>query len=159
MRAFYFECLVSESDDENGMYSKGNLVYTLSKLSAFSYVDKLKAWLINEKEPYVQEDGINAIGVLAGSDEISFIEGYTFSPDPVIRSKALRSLIEIEGESYLERKKDTIKKDSYSIVRDIADNELFSVTESIENLLSIDPNNNRILEQNFENVGVVNNYS
>ena len=159
MRAFYFDCLVSESDDENGMYSKGNLVYTLSKLSAFSYIDKLKTWLINEKEPYVQEDGINAIGVLAGSDEILFIEAYTCSSDPVIRSKALRSLIEIEGESYLERKKDTIMNDSYSIVRDIVDNELFSVSESVENLLSIDSNNNRILEQNFENVGVVNNYS
>ncbi len=39
---FYYDCLISESNDEDGMYSKGNLVYTLSKLNATSYIDKLK---------------------------------------------------------------------------------------------------------------------
>lgn len=159
IRAFYFDCLISESNDENGMYSKGNLVYTLSKLSAVSYIDKLKKWIVKEEEPYVQEDGINAICVLADSDAVAFIEPYTNSPDPVIRSKALRGLLEIDRDTYLEKKESIIKNDQYSIVRDILDDETFSVTESIEELLSINPKNNRIVEQNYENVNAVFNYT
>ena len=159
IREFYFECLISESNDENGMYSKGNLVYTLSKLSAVSYIDKIKNWILSEKEPYVIEDGINAISVLANEDAASFIESYTSSPDPVIRSKALRGLLKIDRDTYLKKEKAIIEKDQYSIVRDILDDETFSDTESLEDLLSIRPDNNRIFEQNYENVEKVINYS
>lgn len=158
MREFYFNCLVEESDDENGMYSKGNLVYTLSKLSAEFYVEKLKEWIIQEKEPYVQEDGINAIGALANCDEASFIESYTNSSDPVIRAKALKSLLDVHKATYLEQKRNQIETDRYSIVRDILDEDAFIVSDSVEQLMAINPDNNRIFEQNYEHVGVVNNY-
>ena len=49
---------------------------------------------MNENDPYVQEDWINAIGVL---------EKYTLSSDPVIRSKAYKSLLQIDKENFLEK--------------------------------------------------------
>ena len=159
IREFYFDCLISESDDESGMYSKGNLVYTLSKLSANSYIGRLMEWILNEKEPYVIEDGINAISTLADSEAVSFIRKYTNSPDPVIRSKAWRGMLKIDRDAYLEEVASKIKDDNYSIVRDILDEETFCSTDSLEELLSIHPNNNRILEQNYENVGNVFNYN
>lgn len=51
---------------------------------------------MNENEPYVQEDGINAIGVLADITDLPFVEKYTLSSDPVIRSKAYKSLLQID---------------------------------------------------------------
>ena len=118
MSSFYFNCLVNESSDTSGIYSKGNLVYTLSKIGDSSYVDKLKAWLDSEEEPYVIEDGINAVGQLAGQSEIEYIRKYTRSDDPVIRAKAYESIYRLSGESGLsERELNCIKNDYYSIVR------------------------------------------
>lgn len=58
---------------------------------------------MNENEPYVQEDGINAIGVLADITDLPFVEKYTLSSDPVIRSKAYKSLLQIDKENFLEK--------------------------------------------------------
>ena len=155
MRKFYYDCLISESNDEDGMYSKGNLVYTLSKLNATSYIDKLKKWIVNENEPYVQEDGINAIGVLADITDLPFIEKYTLSSDPVIRSKAYKSLLQIDKENFLEKKHQQISGDPYSIVNYIVDESTFDTTETLDELLSISPDNNKIYDQTYESVGTV----
>lgn len=157
MQQFYYECLVDESDDEDGMYSKGNLVYTLSKLEAIAYIPQLKEWIMKETEPYVQEDGINAIGVLGGKNEIEFIKQYVNSNDPVIRSKALKSMIEILQEDISPDLVEMIKKDRYSIVSFIADKEEYNVTKTIDELLEINEDNNKVSDsvQNFENVGTV----
>lgn len=115
MKDFYYNCLVSESNDETGMYSKGNLVYTLSKLEATDYVERLKIWLENEEEAYVEEDGINAIGKLAGFREREFLIKYISSDDPVIRSKAYEGLL-LVGYEFNEYDKERIRNDRYSIV-------------------------------------------
>lgn len=129
--------------------------YTLSKLNATSYIDKLKKWIVNENEPYVQEDGINAIGVLADITDLPFIEKYTLSSDPVIRSKAYKSLLQIDKENFLEKKYQQISGDPYSIVNYIVDESTFDTTETLDELLSISPDNNKIYDQTYESVGTV----
>ena len=118
MASFYFTCLVNESSDTTGIYSKGNLVYTLSKIGDSSYINRLKTWLDSEVEPYVIEDGINAVGQLAGESEIEYIRKYTRSDDPVIRAKAYESIFRLAGEKgFTESELCCIRKDPYSIVR------------------------------------------
>ena len=157
MQQFYFECLINESDDEDGMYSKGNLAYTLSKLEAIAYIPQLKEWIMKETEPYVQEDGINAIGVLGGKNEIEFIKQYVNSDDPVIRSKVLKSMIEILQEDVSPDFAEMIKKDKYSIVSFIADKEEYIVNKTIDELLEINEDNNKVpdLTQNYNYVDKV----
>lgn len=157
MQQFYFECLINESDDEDGMYSKGNLAYTLSKLEAIAYIPQLKEWIMKETEPYVQEDGINAIGVLGGKNEIEFIKQYVNSDDPVIRSKALKSMIEILQEDVSPDFAEMIKKDKYSIVSFIADKEEYIVNKTIDELLEINEDNNKVpdITQNYKYVDKV----
>ena len=156
MQNFYYRCLVSETADQTGMYSKGNLVYTLSKLKANTYVQNLKQWLRNEIEPYVQEDGINAIGILAGNDEISFIKEYIFSSDPVIRSKAYRSLRDLHYH-FSTNEIEAIKNDSYSIVNYIFEDFLDNPENDVNKLMRFSPDNNCVgsTQQNFENVETV----
>ena len=156
MQNFYYRCLVSETADQTGMYSKGNLVYTLSKLKANTYVQNLKQWLRNEIEPYVQEDGINAIGILAGNDEISFIKEYIFSSDPVIRSKAYSSLRDLNYH-FSTNEIEAIKNDSYSIVNYIFEDFLDNPENDVNKLMRFSPDNNCVgsTQQNFENVETV----
>ena len=140
MQEFYYNCLVTESDDETGMYSKGNLVYTLSKLDATDYVERLKVWLESVDEPYVQEDGINAIGNLAGSMELPFLSKYTSSSDPVIRAKAYEGM-KLVGYKFSESEKKKIECDRYSIVNMLLKEyscDALKLT-SLEELMSIVP--------------------
>lgn len=118
MADFYYECLINESSDITGIYSKGNLVYTLSKIGDKTLVARLKEWLNSESEPYVIEDGINAIGELAGCSDLEYIQQYTKSDDPVIRAKAYKSVCKIVGYDGLsDDELDRIYADKYSIVQ------------------------------------------
>lgn len=159
MQQFYFNCLINETNDQTGKYAKGNLIYTLSKLNAHSYLQKLKIWLKNELEPYVQEDGINAIGVLSEGSDVSFIKEYTCSGDPVIRAKAYKSL---KSFNYLfsSDEQEIIRNDQYSIVNYIAEDPIEYPTFTIDVLLEINSKNNEkpLVQQNYGNVNEVNNY-
>lgn len=165
IRDFYYTCLINESDDQTGMYSKGNLVYTLSKLESGRLINPIKEWLSTQKEAYVQEDGINAIGCLGGINEVDYLIPFTRSEDPVIRAKAYKGLVDIGyelSESELER----IKNDRYSIVniiimkyieRNEADENKLELKELMN--LSEDNNKSEIFSQNYENVNNVVNYN
>ena len=165
IRDFYYTCLINESDDQTGMYSKGNLVYTLSKLESGRLINPIKEWLSTQKEAYVQEDGINAIGCLGGINEVDYLIPFTRSEDPVIRAKAYKGLVDIGyelSESELER----IKNDRYSIVNIII-MKYIERNESDENKLELkelmnlseDNNKSEIFSQNYENVNNVVNYN
>jgi len=158
IQSFYYKCLINESDDETGMYSKGNLVYTLSKLHSTAYVQRLKQWLKGESEPYVQEDGINAIGVLAGDNEIEFIREYINSPDPIIRSKAYRSLKDL-GYLFTDDEIADMKSDSYSIVNSIYEDKMTVIQMDIDKILQLSSDNNckPDIKQFYSGVSTVNN--
>lgn len=156
MQKFYYDCLIDETADQIGMYSKGNLVYTLSKLRATAYIPKLKQWIKRETEPYVQEDGINTIGALVDCNEIAFIKEYTHSIDPVIRSKAYRCLVNL-GYKFSQEERDRIQDDPYSIVNFIVEDKLNIPGTDVNTLLKFSPDNNckSSIQQYYENVRTV----
>lgn len=119
----YFKALLTETNDEEGKYAKGNIVYSLSVLNAVEYRDDIVNWLKSESDPYVIEDGINAVGLLGGSNAAEVILPYLKSDDPVIRMKAAESLGRLrfyEAKPALEN----LLTDSFSIVRDTAEQTL-----------------------------------
>lgn len=124
MHEFYYNCLISESEDETGKYSKGNLVYTLSEIDAFNYLERIKSWLINENDPYVIEDGINAVGTLeaklSNKDighkfDYEFLLKFTNSNDSVIRAKTYEGILK-SGYELNSTIIEKIQTDQYSIV-------------------------------------------
>ena len=147
------------------MYSKGNLVYTLSKLESGRLINPIKEWLSTQKEAYVQEDGINAIGCLGGMNEVDYLIPFTRSEDPVIRAKAYKGLVDI-GYEFSESELDRIKNDRYSIVniiimKYIERNEADENKLELKELMNLSENNNKSenFSQNYENVNNVVNYN
>lgn len=141
---FYLKCLINESNDLTGKYSKGNLVYTLSKIGSPKLVPKLKKWLSQETSPYVIEDGIGAIGMLAEAEDLNYLKQYFVNNDPVIRAKAAMAVFRIAGaDGFLQDEIKAIKKDKYSIVRkaicppdnDLGDDRLSAI--QIDELLNL----------------------
>lgn len=124
MAVFYYDCLIHENDDIVGDYAKGNLAYTLGKIGTEDVFSKLKKWVGTQKNPYVIEDGISAVGVLAKrlgepvEDVIKFFKGHLNSEDPVIRAKASYSIFAIGGkDAFTSGEWEAICSDHFSIVR------------------------------------------
>lgn len=145
MQDFYYQCLIGESSDQTGMYSKGNLVYTLSKLNAKSYIEKIKNWMETQTEAYVQEDAINAIGCLSGKTDISYLSVYTKSDDPVIRAKAYYGMYKA-GYDFTEADLRAIANDEYAIVKYIIDKYIrpndYITDIELDELIGLNPHNN-----------------
>ena len=161
IRDFYYRCLIQESNDQTGMYSKGNLVYTLSKLESCRLIDPIKEWLSTQKEAYVQEDGINAVGSLGGLSEVDYLIPFTRSKDPVIRAKAYKGLVDV-GYKFPDSVLKCIKNDRYSIVnviitKYIEQNESDEDKLQLKELMHLSENNNKLQScmQNYENVNNV----
>ena len=145
MQDFYYQCLISESDDQTGMNSKGNLVYTLGKLNAKSYIARIKEWMDTQTEAYVQEDAVNAIGCLSGKSDISYFLIYTKSEDPVIRAKAYCGMYKA-GYNFSEADLSTIENDEYEIVRSVVFKYIKPVDHitniHLDELIGLNPYNN-----------------
>lgn len=180
---FYYECLISETNDLTGFYSKGNLVYTLSQFHATKYLPKLIDWLHQESEPYVLEDGINAIGVLAKDlkdndeykisaqkcileyilpSESEYYKKSAIYRDPVIKAKAVKTLNEMKAlDSNLIDKEQFV--DDYSIVRlALAEDKHVHTKTTIQQLMGLDEKRNNTqasegIVQYFKNVREVTN--
>lgn len=160
MQAFYYQCLINESADQTGKYAKGNLVYTLGKLNAKPYIDKIKQWLDTQMEAYVQEDGINAIGCLSDKDDIPYLLVYTKSKDPIVQAKAYYGMYRA-GYDFTEEDLRTIQNSKYSIVKCIVEKYIrpakHDSTIGLDNLMRLNPNNNVILDttQHYNNATTV----
>lgn len=164
---FYYKCLINESKTTEGMYAKGNLVYTLSKFSAVNYIDKIIEWLQNETSPYVQEDGINAIGVLSNKTNISFIKKYIGSSDPVVTAKAIESLNKLdyhfdykEEQNILNNRYLIVQYQNKKLANDFIINSENTQKSSLERIMNIIPKRSndekKIIQQIFNNtVGTV----
>lgn len=96
LRTVFLQALLTETNDLEGRYAKGNIVYTLGELNATEYVKELLDWLQSQSDPYVIEDGVQAIGQLRDPLAIPTITAHLKNEDPVVRIMAIDSLIKIE---------------------------------------------------------------
>lgn len=106
VKSFYLSCLLNETDDLEGVFAKGNMVYSLSKLDATEYLDQIINWLITQNDAYVIEDGLNAVIVL-GCDKVQdVVKRYTIHPDVVVKQMALEYFNDISVHNKITTKSD-----------------------------------------------------
>ncbi|HKO43734.1 MAG TPA: HEAT repeat domain-containing protein [Pyrinomonadaceae bacterium] len=115
----YLKALLGETNDQEGKYAKGNIVYSLSALNAVEFRDEIIDWIKTQRDPYVVEDGLNAIGVLGGKRAAVTILPFLKSVDPVVRMKAAEALGRLGYVGAIEDLEALID-DGFSIVRDAA---------------------------------------
>lgn len=96
LKELYFEALLNETDDIYGRYAKGNIVYSLGELGATEFVEGIVRWLETQTEPYVLEDGVQALGQLGSVRAIPELLRYVDHEDPVVRMFALEAIWKIE---------------------------------------------------------------
>ncbi len=92
LKKTYFEALLLETDDIYGRYAKGNIVYSLGELDAREYSEGILNWLDEENDPYVLEDGIQAIGRLRYEKALPLFMEHLSNADPVVRRMAIDGL-------------------------------------------------------------------
>jgi len=85
IKEFYYNCLISETNDIEGIFSKGNIVYSLSKLKATEYLEELSIWIKSQTDPYVIEDGLQCLITLGKEKVLDLVLEYTDFNDSVVR--------------------------------------------------------------------------
>lgn len=120
IKKIYWDALVNEACNQPAISAKGNLLYSLSKLNATEYADKIIDFLKNEQDEYVLEDGINAIGTLGGKEAVSFLIPFLNSDDPLVRMKTIESLVKLNCTTVINQVESISNDDPYPIVRDAA---------------------------------------
>lgn len=98
----YQHALDTETDDSTGAYAKGNILYSIGALGDPSLREVVEAFLENEQDPYVIEDGVNCLGLLGQPESAPFILGLLRHDDPVVRMKALEALGRCGNEAALD---------------------------------------------------------
>lgn len=99
LKAAYMEALLHETDDLEGRYAKGNIIYSLGELDATEYIDRILGWLENETDPYVIEDAVQALGRLGNPKALDQIIANLSHKDPVIRMTATNALVSVAQNS------------------------------------------------------------
>jgi len=100
LKHVFIDALLSETADTEGRYAKGNIVYTLGELSAVEYTRDIISWLENEHDPYVIEDGVQALGQLGKAESIPIITRHLTNFDPVVRMMAVEALVKVKIASH-----------------------------------------------------------
>lgn len=95
LKRTYYEALLLETDDVYGRYAKGNIVYSLGELDAREYSEGILKWLVEENDPYVLEDGVQAIGRLRYEKALPLFMKHLSNTDPVVRKMAIDGLATI----------------------------------------------------------------
>lgn len=95
LKQAYIQALLSETDDLEGRYAKGNIVYSLGELGATEYAKEIAHWLESETDPYVLEDGIQALGQLPDPRMYAIIVAHLSNADPVVRMMAVGALVSV----------------------------------------------------------------
>ncbi|MFF5963987.1 NACHT domain-containing protein [Streptomyces collinus] len=111
----YVAALRGESDDESGRYAKGNILYSLGVLGALAWHNVIVAFLSDQAEPYVLEDGLLCLGLLGQSASLTFLSTFVTHTDPVVRLKAVEALVRC-GSTRWDVVAD-LRNDPYRIVR------------------------------------------
>jgi HEAT repeat protein len=101
-------------------YAIGTTLYALGKLGVTEALESVVAVVKQAKEPYIVEDGIHAIGLLADRNMGEFLRGYLESSDPMIRMKAAEALGRI-GDRGAIAQLQIVVADPYRVVRDVAE--------------------------------------
>jgi HEAT repeat protein len=89
----YMEALQTETDDTSGKYAKGNILYSLGVLNAHWFGTQIQQFVMHEIEPYVIEDGLLCLGLLAWESSKPLLESFIGHPDPAVRLKACEALL------------------------------------------------------------------
>ena len=113
----YSAALTSETDDIEGVFAKANIMYSLGVLGAKECLGVIRLTLATESDAYAVEDGVNAVGLLAGQSEIELLAGYLKHEDPIVRMKAAEALLSLD----VARSQPLVAPllmDKYPIVRD-----------------------------------------
>jgi hypothetical protein len=100
IKEFYFECLLRETDDTEGVFAKGNMVYSLSVLNATEYLPQIIDWLATQQDAYVIEDGLSAVIALGKGNVKDIVLPYQVHTDLVVRRIAQKYLKENDREQF-----------------------------------------------------------
>jgi HEAT repeat protein len=119
LKNVYMQALLRETDDIEGRYAKGNIIYSLGIMRATEFTDQILEWIMTQKDDYVLEDAINAIGNLGEYRASNILISFVNWNDPVVRMKAANALGEI---GYCEAIPDleNLIDDPFPIVRETA---------------------------------------
>lgn len=117
IKRVYVDALARETADIEGVSAKGNIMYSLGVLGASECLDGIRQALARETDAYVVEDGVNAVGLLAGPTEIAILAEYLNHEDPIVRMKAAEALLTVDG-SRARPLVAPLLMDKYPIVRD-----------------------------------------
>lgn len=128
----YFECLLTETNDKNGRYTKGNIVYSLAELNAVEYSNKLLKWLDTVDDAYVLEDAINAIGILGGNEAAEKLCKYLTHDDPVVRMKTAEALVRLRYKD-VPKVLQNLLHDEYNVVIETANEALEKFNKHLTN--------------------------
>lgn len=88
----YMSALVNEVDDPVGRYAKGNILYSLGVLKVGEHRAEIEGFLLGERDAYVIEDGIFALGLIGDPRSEPLLRRHLRHADPAIRLKAAESL-------------------------------------------------------------------
>ena len=124
IKSVYIECLKNETEDIEGRYCKGNIVYSLGCLKATEYVDDILEWLVAESDPYVIEDGVQALGLLGDPKGARTAHKFLNDDDPVVRMKAAETLGRLGGVEWADDIRVLKQNDEFPVVREAAESAL-----------------------------------
>jgi HEAT repeat protein len=127
IKRVYAEALLVETPDVEGVFAKGNMMYSLGALGATEYLDAIVGVLATEEDPYVIEDGVNAVGLLAGSAQVPILRTYLNHDDPIVRMKAGEALLSLDHQGNKDAVSDLLM-DRFRIVRDSIRSRLAAVS-------------------------------
>jgi HEAT repeat protein len=115
----YIDALEKESDDIEGRYAKGNMLYSLGVLKAKEFAGRIVKVVERAKEAYVVEDGINAVGLLGGEGSVELARRLLTNADPVVRMKAAEAAVRFSDQDALgEIQRLLSNENEYPIVRE-----------------------------------------
>ena len=138
----YSSCLESESGDVEGVFAKGNIMYSLGVLGAKEHLPEIISCVETADDPYVVEDGLNAIGLVGSEVHGKFLARYLDHYDPVVRLKAAEALLKINAQRFAADVRPMLL-DTCPMVRDALRTELRKV-----NIIS-DPLESKTLQESF----------
>jgi hypothetical protein len=135
IKRVYARALQAETSNIEGVFAKGNIMYSLGVLGAKEFLDDIVTCVETAEDPYVVEDGVNAIGLLGGATEIPLLEKYVTNDDPVVRMKAAEALLRLDPQGEI----DIVRRlllDKSAMVRDAIS---IRLAEYLEESSSADP--------------------
>lgn len=96
LKEVLMEDLLQEPETREGNYARGNALYVLGELGATEYAAEIASWLEQQTEAYVIEDGIHALGLIGGKQEVATIRARLHHEDLAVRMIAAQALAALQ---------------------------------------------------------------